>query len=726
MTQTPTGRNGRSNGEHDPGEAGSHDPEDATRPFDVVGSRPKRSGAAASSLDDTTRPLEPLDDFDTRWTARPRPVTVPRAPETDTRPLDVPPDPLHDGTPPDTGTASATPEPAVARRTWRRRVPWGPLQSGAAWVAALVVLFGAAYTAWWFIQPQLHKPFVYDEAAFAFAGHAVAETGVPLSNVGHMQTEVPGDFSKRFNWALWHPPLYVFTLGWAFSRWGETEQTARLVGVACNAIAALFAFGVGTLALRGRTRAAPLYAAAGTAMYLTSPFVIQSALLLDIDGTVLVASISLLAFCYTLLLGSRAGLRSPWYWLLLGMTAGAFGLSLWAKMTTAFALPAAAAIYRLLAKRPWRPWRLLIELPVVIVVGGALFLGTWWLACQAKGMPFLLPFIVLDHELRDAAGSTSSWRENPRVLLELVSYVALWVSPYLIFLFVWSGLARVYDLLVGPVVSGARRVARRAVEREGWGMRPMDLALMAGAGIGAAYLIKLAASFPKYHISMMPFWAVGIAYLLSRYVKRFSWWEPPAYAVVVAGMAGYFVSFVGDKYVLFKGFDFVLPMLVWPAALGLAFLVLSGALGQHHLPRQLTILGLLLTLSWSWGVNLAQSLANYSTAYNYATAGQTEAAAHLDRILRPDQPFIATRDVAYYTKRSQVYVDEDTFWEHLDRIEARGLRFDGSIAGYPRVDVVELFLWEPTRGERAHAHLDHLYEVEFMSLPYVVFVRTSP
>ena len=57
------------------------------------------------------------------------------------------------------------------------------------------------------------RPYVYDEAAFSFAGHAVAQTGIPLSNVGHMQTETPGDYSKRYNWALWHPPLYIFILG---------------------------------------------------------------------------------------------------------------------------------------------------------------------------------------------------------------------------------------------------------------------------------------------------------------------------------------------------------------------------------------------------------------------------------------------------------------------------------------------------------------------------------
>jgi len=673
----------------------------STNPPDVTGSR---------------RPRDPVDPDEAT-----QPVTIP---------LYAPPE--TEGVFSSTVELDALPEvpetslPDRPEAGWRRRIPWDFLAGAAAWIVALALLGASAALSWWLITPQLGKPYVYDEAAFAFAAHAVAETGIPLSNVGHMQTETPGDFSKRFNWALWHPPLYVFTLGYAFREWGETEQTARLVGVACNALAALFAFAAGTIALWGRTRAAPLYAAAGTAVYVTNPFVIQSALLLDIDGTVLVVSVALLLLLYTGLFRLPTPLRSRWTWLLMRAAAFAFGLSLWAKMTTAWALPVAAALYRVFATRPWRPLRLFIELPLIPAAGAALFVSTWWLTCTLTGMPFLLPFQILDHELRDAAGSTSSWRENPRLLLDLVSYVALWVSPYLIFLFVWAGLARLTDLLTGPVRAGARRILRRPVAGEPWGAWSVDFALIGGAAIGAAYLIKLAASFPKYHITMMPFWAVGIAYLLFRYVKRVTWWEPFVYGVVVAGMAGYFVSFVADKYVLFAGYDFVFPLLVWPAALGFAFLILCAALGRHNLPRQLTILGLLLTTAWSWGVNQAHQRADYSTAYNYGSFGQLNTARRLDAIVASGQPFIASRDVAYYT-RGQLYVDQDTFWEHLARLEQAGIStFDGRIAGYNRVDIAALFLWDPELGRRAHAYLDDLYEVDFQEGPFLIFVRTSP
>lgn len=625
------------------------------------------------------------------------------------------------------------PEPAAGRPSRRAgiaaAVPWGAVSTGGAWLLGVALLCAALAAGWWSVAPQLTKPYVYDEAAFAFAGHAVAQTGLPYSNVGHIQEETPGDFSKRFNWALWHPPLYLYVLGFAFRTWGETETVARTVGVVCNGAVAVLLFVAGTLIARaephvGRARAAPVLAGLSSLLYTTNPLVQQSALLLDIDGTVLVLSITLLTVTYLLLMRSNRPLRHPVTWMLLGLVTFCLALSLWAKMTTSLALVVAAALYRLLATRPWRPWRAMVELPVVGLGGSALFLLTWVLVAWLTHMPFWFPFRILQLEFGEAAGSTGDWRSHPAVLLELASHVALWVSPYLMALFIWGGVSRLADLTLDPLFQLARRTLKQPSAGEPWGARPVDFVLACGAAIGAVYLIKEAGSFPKYHISMMPFWALGAAYVVVRYVKRMSWWEVPAYAVVLAGMAGYFVSFVGDQHVLYRGWGFVTPLLGWPAALGLAFLVLSFTLGRHNLPRQLAILAVMLTLAWSWGVELAQAQADYSTAYNYGTAGQRDAAAHLNTILQPNQPYVAAREVAYYTS-DQVFVDQDVWWARIEELSRRGVtRFDGTLLGY-RVDVLALFLWDPTLGQIAHSYLDDEYEVAFQSLPYVVFVRTG-
>jgi hypothetical protein len=231
----------------------------------------------------------------------------------------------------------------------------------------------------------------------------------------------------------------------------------------------------------------------------------------------------------------------------------------------------------------------------------------------------------------------------------------------------------------------------------------------------------------------MPLWAIAVAYLVYRYVPSISWWEIPVYGIVLAGTAGYFVSFIGDRYVLFQGWDFVFPLLVWPAALGFAFLVLGAALGKHHLPRQLAILGVILTLGWSWGVDLAQASADYNTTYNYRTNGQRETAAFLDDLLQPGEPYVAPRDVAYYV-RDDVFVDQDVWQAYIEQLDERGASsFDGRMHLGSGVDydvrTVAVFLWEPTLGQQAHAFLDAHYDVIYQSGPagpYFVFRRFDP
>ena len=617
----------------------------------------------------------------------------------------------------------AAPSDPVAVAATPGRV-WRAMEALSAWLLAIAILLLAGAAAWSFAEPQLTKPYVYDEAAFAYAGHAVAKTGLPFSNLGHLQTLVPGDFTQRFNWALWHPPLYVYALGEAYARYGETERTARLIGVATGAVTGLLVFLTTLAVTRSASRGAPIFAAVAAALYVTNPFVIQSALLLDIDGTVLVAAIAFAMLSYVLLLGNSRPVRHPLTWVLTTVATLAVALCLWAKMTTVLAVVAAAAGYRLVG-RPWRPWRLLIEVPVVVGGGTALFLGTWWWFANHLGMPFEFPFRVLWLEFEEAAGSTTGWKDNPLIILDLFSQVALWISPYLLALFIGAGALRIGEIAASPVRWFRTRNASSTPTRPPrLGLEPVDFVLIAGAATGLVYLIKLAGSFPKYHITMMPFVVVGIGYLLARVVGSLSWWEAPAYAVVVGGMTGYFSLVTGDRLVLFRDYDWLLPLIAWPGVTGFGFLVMVTLLGRHHLPRQLAIFGVILTAAWSWGVNVAQADAAYSTAYNYGVQGQREAAAYLDTILKRGERYVAAREVAYYA-REDGFIDQDVWWADLEARTATGISsFDGRLLGNT-VDVLALFLWDPVLGRIAHDYLDDRYEVAYQAGVFVVFVRTS-
>src|SRR5207302_2273204 len=113
--------------------------------------------------------------------------------------------------------ADARSDPALPRFWSMSRAP-----------AALVVAAAIAYVL--FVARQLDRPLMYDDANFALAARAVAETGLPFGNQGWMSER--GDFSQREQWALWHPPLYVYLDGGLAHLSGWTPPVLRLLGVA--------------------------------------------------------------------------------------------------------------------------------------------------------------------------------------------------------------------------------------------------------------------------------------------------------------------------------------------------------------------------------------------------------------------------------------------------------------------------------------------------------------
>ncbi|HEV2122214.1 MAG TPA: glycosyltransferase family 39 protein [Chloroflexota bacterium] len=588
------------------------------------------------------------------------------------------------------------------------RVP-GAVRLGHLTAIAIFALALALYGI--VVSPQLSKPYVYDEAAFAFVGEAVAKTGLPYANLGHIgrsgEWGIHGDVHDRYDWGLWHPPLYVFILGLTYKLLGVSETSARLVGVICNLGAAAFVY-LTTLRLLGDRHAgrAPLgWAGVAALLYLINPLVVQSALMLDIDGTVLVLLLAALMYISIHLV--QAERRRTWLaWLGIGTVV--FALTLWAKMTSPWAVPAALLGYRVLARSPWRPWRGVAEVAAIAGAGTLLFLISWWLTCLATGMPFKMPFYVLWVEFFDAAGSSSTWRSRPEALAEMVAHVSLWVSPYLVLLFVIAVLWRLGDIVFGgPALR----------------LRPVDVVLASGGALGLLYLVKLASSFPKYHISMMPMWAVAGAWLLARAVGRLGVVESGVYGLALLGLGTYFGTQVQDRWVLFSDWSFIEPLLLIPAAFGLGFLAVGPLLRRDSIVRQGCLLLLLLLLAWSFGVNAHQRESGGSTAYNYGVSGMVEAGRAIDEVVRPGEWYVAAKEVAWYSQRRE-FIDQDIFIAVLDEFERRGERWDGTMLGVP-VRVLGPFIWDPATGARYRYHFQERYEQVLHEGAYFIFVRRA-
>lgn len=552
-----------------------------------------------------------------------------------------------------------------------------------------LVLLGMLYLAC--LWPQLDRPLIYDDVNFAFAAEAVARTGLPFANAGHMSDR--WDFSQREQWALWHPPLYIQLLGLQFKIFGVSERSGRLLGVAFGLGTAALVFLTGLALGRGGPRAGLATGLLAAALFLLSPLTMQSALILDIDGTVLTFLLALLVYILVRFPPERYPLSLP-------ILSGLFALSLWAKMTTPLGLLGCLLVVRLLAGRLRQGLR---ELVVIGVGGGALFLGTWWLACALLRMPFEMPFAVTWIELVDASDASRAWLRSPLAFVRTVGLPLLWAGPYLVPLFAACGLAR----LRGYALT--------------WKVQPVDLLIGFGTLIYLVYLIKLAGGFPKYHIAMMPFWAVAVAVLVVEALASLRVHEAILAAASIALFAWYTSASVPDVWIFGPVEQVTTQVVVIPGLLATGLLALLYLIGGCGVGRGLALALVVMSLGWGIGLEQRFGRASGSTTYFYGTQGQREAAALVDALTRPDEFYAAAKEVAWYA-RNQHYVDQDT----LDYfIRLAGGRFDGRLLGY---DIRVLALWQQPDFVKAFYQeaLSAGYNLESERGDYAIWVRRGP
>ena len=536
-----------------------------------------------------------------------------------------------------------------------------------------------------FIGRQIQRPLMYDEVNFSFAAEAVARIGIPFANAGFMSDRY--DFSQREQWALWHPPLYLYTLGLAYKLLGVTELVGRSLGVVCTVLSALL---VGYI---GRRIAAPFVAnltgLVAFALFLLSPLTVQSALILDIDGTVLLLFVTLLTALYI----RHVQQPSSWDLPILTMV---FALALWAKMTTPLGLLFAIVGYRTIERRPLHGLR---EAAVVGIGGAALFLATYTLVVTVLQMPWGYPFATLWQEFTDASESTRQWRESIEKFVAAVSPVAWWISPALLVL-----------ALAALVQRGRDFLEHRKPD-------VVDVILILAVGIYFIYLIKLAGLFPKYHITAIPFVCLAAAWLVGRVVGQVRLIDLLAWLAALIVASVYYsrlpTNLLQDGFGPLDTLLIIQPLMILAVVLGLVVILAGGPIGRH-----LAMVLVTLVLGWSLGMGWRQSRVEFSTNYWYGSHGQREAAAALDLLVSPDEFWGGAKEVAYYSG-NQHYIDQDTlqYW-----IEHFGGGLQQPINGYvPRV----LAVWT------GHPHMYWLFhtalEREFQPVgefgTYTVLVR---
>jgi 4-amino-4-deoxy-L-arabinose transferase-like glycosyltransferase len=521
----------------------------------------------------------------------------------------------------------------------------------AAWMGIALALGGVVvYLA--LVIAQLDRPLMYDDANFALAARAVADTGVPFGNQGWMSER--GDFTQREQWALWHPPLYIYVEGLLAKVGGWTPPVLRLVGVIGGLATLLLTWLLARDVTRGQTSQKQLAGGVAVVLVALSPLVVQSTLVLDIDFALLLPLSLLLIWLYARLEASRRA----WLWL-----GPLFGVLLWAKMTNPLTLAAVIGTWQVLRGRIMRA---VAHVVVICVVGAALAGLAWLLIGRWLGFPLDMPFGVNAIEAQDSADVARRAYVSPGAFIEGLQPIVIWLGPGLVAL----GLA-------GAGVRLAALVRR-------WQILRVDLLIGVAILLVLLYVNKGAGWFPKYQVPLAPLLACLAAPVVARL------FEVQPRAAIVALVASLVasgavtLSLVRDEWALERTWAISPTAAVWL----LAIVALAAVVGLvWRAPAASAMLALVgIAIGWSLAVDAIQVRAPYQTDYWYGTSGMLEATGWVDANLQPEQTYVASKEVAIRS-RDQRYVDQD----NLVYLLSIGRPFESAWAGEPLHAMV---IWE--------------------------------
>ena len=517
-------------------------------------------------------------------------------------------------------------------------------------IAALTLAAAAVYVTC--VARQLDRPLMYDDANFALAARAVADTGLPYGNQGWMSDR--GDFSHREQWALWHPPLYIYLEGALSKLGGWTPPVLRLPGLFGGLAAALLTYLIAKQVTRGPPVMREAAGAAAATLFLLCPLVVQSALVVDIDFALMLPLTLLFLSLYLRLEQTRTR------WLSL---APLFALLLWAKMTNPLALLAVVTVWQVVGGHPKRA---AVQFAGIGLGGAALFGASWLAIGTALGFPLDMPFGVNAVQWQDSAEVARRAYVSPGAFVQGLQPSAIWLGPGLVAL----GLA-------GVAIRGGQLTRC-------WRVRRADVLIGLLIVFVTGYVNKEAGWFPKYQVAIAPVLACLAAPLLAQ-----AWCARPrptlgAAAVGLVAAAAVTLGLVRDDWALRRTWTIDPVAGAWLLGIGLLAVGVGWRYRAAAPAWGAALVGI--ALGWSIAVDGYQQQAAYQTDYWYGTRGTLDAAAWLDANVATEDTYLAAKEVAIRAHPER-YVDQD----NLVYLLSTGRGFRGAWAGEP---LKALVLWQ--------------------------------
>ncbi|MGH8872185.1 MAG: ArnT family glycosyltransferase [Acidimicrobiia bacterium] len=476
---------------------------------------------------------------------------------------------------------------------------------------------------------QAGEPFIIDEMEFPRLAESVAETGRPVYYRGEQSPAHIGVF---------HPPLYGYTLGGWIAVFGFSPTAIRLFGV-------LMMIGTGLVGVRIVTLlglAGEWGASIFLGLFLLHPFVIQSALLPDIDGTVLLLA-TVVLFHEVI----RAAVHHESTMSAARRIGLAIAFALATKLTAVIVVP--FVFVGLLLARGLK-WALAVT-GLSFLIGSVAFLFVWGALATLAGLPFLYPFeFTIESGLKGGVGD-SGISELVRRLIP-AGYTVYWLGVLL---------PAMATLGTAVLIGGWRTHPQRRVA--------LMLSLWSlGTVAFFSFITGPPFGFPKYFIAALPTMAIlGVvavdAVLERTQARRFGLPLFIAAGVAVAALSGSQSAAVADA-----------GRYSWPGYLWILALLWFGVLAAAAILRDWTIwlpgvavLGLFMaTVAYGLGMATAQASEDASVRYFPGEVGFEETVDRLRGLVEPEDPILVPKDIGSATYNR--YHEQEVLFLEPDRL----------------------------------------------------------
>lgn len=508
-----------------------------------------------------------------------------------------------------------------------------------AW--ALTVLALSVFTL--FSLAHIRQPVAQDDLHYLVAAKSLYKTGTA------QQYGSPGGFYS------YSPELYLQILVLSFRLLGESEAVARLPGIGSGLLSIIMVFLLTRSFSQGTSLERLEWAALVGLLYALTPAVIQGALIIAIDNTILIPAV--LFLCWSFAQHQREQ-RIQWAVL----AALAMAISLWGRVTTPPVVAGVLSAYALVSRNRWKSKAVAIG---ALIAGALLFVISWYVYCLAMNRQFSGPFLYAWGAFTDKGSSLTAVQ-----VLNNVLQTTLWIGIFPVLL-----------LLVVVYRRGRAFVKDRRVSLE-------DGFLLSGLGLLLGYLFVGGALFgyPKYQAPAIPLLCVFSGIWLSREQREpvapiFKNRDFAALLVLLACLIQ--IIIMGDwiyilRYQIREAVAAMSP--TYPEMLSrigvkvILFCVACGGLFavamRFSFKKSIGLL-YIFSIGSALGIALLQSVGGYHTGYNYGGKGTIEAAEYVRERVPAESVVIAPSEVIYYLRLPNSFYQPDAFWTDSVQLERR-------------------------------------------------------